>query len=76
MTLIVRISVGWVKGAVSWGKKPCLDRSVAMPTESQQPANLRASVKDRFRRVATETGPGAKVPGRFRECQAAGLRAC
>jgi len=62
MTLIVRISVGWVKGAVSWGEKPCLDRSVAMPTESQQPANLRASVKDRFRRVATAPDQETKFP--------------
>jgi arsenite methyltransferase len=62
MTLIVRISVGWVKGAVSWGEKPCLDRSVAMPTESQQPANLRASVKDRFRSVAIAPDQERKFP--------------
>ncbi len=43
ITLIVPGSVGWVKGAVSWNQKSCLDRSVSMPTESPQPANLRAS---------------------------------
>jgi len=62
MTLIVYISVGWVKGAVSWGEKPCLDRSVAMPTESQQPANLRASVIDRFRKVAIAPDQERKFP--------------
>jgi len=62
MTLIVRISVGWVKGAVSWGKKSCLHPGVAMPTESQQPANVRASVKDRFRRVAIAPDQERKFP--------------
>ena len=33
-----------------------------MPTESQQPANLRASVKDRFRRVATAPDLETKFP--------------
>jgi hypothetical protein len=45
ITLIVPGSVGWVKEAVSWDQKSCLDRSVSMPTESPQPANLRASVR-------------------------------
>jgi len=52
--LIVPGSVGWVKGVVSWNQKSCLDRSVSMPAESPQPANLRASVKDRFGLVATQ----------------------
>jgi len=57
---IVPVPVGSVKGAVSWGEKPYLDRSVAMSTESQQPAKLRASVEDRFRRVASNpTGSGS-----------------
>jgi arsenite methyltransferase len=62
MTLIVRISVGWVKGAVSWRKKPCLDRSLTMPTESQQPRTLRASVIDRFTLVATQPDQERKFP--------------
>src|SRR5208337_111264 len=45
ITLIVPGSVGWGKGAVSWNQKSCLDRSVSMPTESPQSANLRASVR-------------------------------
>ncbi len=40
ITLIVPGPVGWVKGAVSWDRKSCLDRSVSRPTESPQPANL------------------------------------
>ena len=59
---IVPLPVGSVKGAVSWGEKPCLDRSVAMSTESQQPAKLRASVEDRFRRVAREPDRERKFP--------------
>ena len=59
---IVPVPVGSVKGAVSWGEKPCVDRSVAMSTESQQPAKLRASVEDRFRRVAREPDRERKLP--------------
>jgi len=59
---IVPGPVGWVKGAVSWDQKSCLDRSVSMPTESPQPANLRASVKDRFGLVATQPDQERKFP--------------
>ena len=45
-----------------------------MPTQSQQPDNLRASVIDRFRKVATAPDQETEVPGRTRECQEAGLR--
>jgi hypothetical protein len=62
ITLIVPGSVGWVKGAVSWDQNSCLDRSVFMPTESPQPANLRASVKDRFGLVATQPDQERKFP--------------
>jgi hypothetical protein len=45
-------TVGWVEGAVFSGKEPCLDGSLTVPTENSQRDDLRASVVDRFRRVA------------------------
>ena len=40
-----------------------------MPAESPQPANFRASVKDRFRRVATARFPDAGLHGQRGEDQ-------
>lgn len=59
---ILPLSVGWVKGAVSWRKKPCLDRSLSMPIEAPRRDVLRASVIDRFRRVAIAPDQERKFP--------------
>ena len=59
---IVPVPVGSVKGAVSWGERPCLDRSAAMSTESRQPAKLRGFVENRFRRIAMEPDRERKFP--------------
>lgn len=57
-------SVGWVKEAVSWDQKSYLDRSVFMPTESLQPANLRASVRGMgCLRAYGSAHPETSIPG-------------
>jgi hypothetical protein len=62
MRSIVTVPVGWVKGAVSWRKEPCPDRSPAMPTRDPQEDALRASVIDRLRRAATAPDLERKFP--------------
>ena len=47
-----------------------------MPTEAPQPDVLRASVIDRFRRVATAPDQERKFPVGPDERQEAGLRPC
>jgi arsenite methyltransferase len=59
---LARASVGTIKAAVSWGQKTYLERSFSMPTEFQQLADLRSSVKDRFRRVALAPDLEKKFP--------------
>jgi SAM-dependent methyltransferase len=51
-SLIVPVPVGWVKGEVSWRKKPILRRSLNMPAEAPKRNDLRASVIDRFAKIA------------------------
>ena len=59
---IVPVPVGSVKGGVSWRKKPCSDRSPAMPTRNSQEGVLRSAVIDRFRSVATAPVQERKFP--------------
>src|SRR4051812_49117382 len=62
MSSIVPVPVGWVKGGVSWHEQPYPDRSPAMPTRDSPEGDLRTSVIDRFRRVATAPDQERKFP--------------
>ena len=59
---IISVPVRRVKDAVSWRKKPCIDRSRIMPTNAPLEDSLRASVIDRFRRAAIAPDQERKFP--------------
>jgi SAM-dependent methyltransferase len=60
--LIVPASIRWVKGAITWRKKPILLKKLNMLTTDPKRDDLRASVIDRFAKIASAPDEEKKFP--------------